>query len=77
MKSGLIVMPSCCKIKAIIKFINEIAKLIEADEEVKDKLKVVFVHNYNVSYAENIPVPSSSKVPSTNVSKTCLILGFS
>lgn len=40
--------------KAIIKFINEIAKKINADTEVADKLRVVFVQNYNVSYAEKI-----------------------
>ena len=40
--------------KAIIKYINEIAKLINSDAEVDDKMKVVFVHNYNVSYAEKI-----------------------
>jgi starch phosphorylase len=40
--------------KAIIKYINEIAKLINSDEEVADKMKVVFVQNYNVSYAEKL-----------------------
>ncbi len=40
--------------KAIIKFINEIAKKINGDEEVKEKLRMVFVQNYNVSYAEKI-----------------------
>ncbi len=40
--------------KAIIKFINEIAALVNGDEEVKDRLRVVFVQNYDVSYAEKI-----------------------
>lgn len=40
--------------KAIIKYINDIAKLIDGDKEVKDLLKVVFVENYNVSYAEKL-----------------------
>ena len=40
--------------KAIIKFINEIAKLINSDEEVAPYMRVVFVQNYNVSYAEKI-----------------------
>ncbi len=46
--------PGYYRAKGIIKFINEIAKLIERDEAVKDKLQVVFVSNYNVSYAEKL-----------------------
>ncbi|MCR1898969.1 glycogen/starch/alpha-glucan phosphorylase [Irregularibacter muris] len=38
--------------KGIIKYMNEIAKLINGDEEIEGKLKVVFVENYNVSYGE-------------------------
>ncbi|MDE7379855.1 MAG: glycogen/starch/alpha-glucan family phosphorylase [Clostridia bacterium] len=40
--------------KGIIKFINEIAAKINSDERVNSLLKVVFVRNYNVSYAEKI-----------------------
>lgn len=40
--------------KAIIKYINEIARLINSDREVNEKLQVVFVQNYDVSYAEKI-----------------------
>jgi starch phosphorylase len=46
--------PGYFRAKGIIKFINEIAKMIDEDEEVKDKLQVVFVSNYNVSYAEKL-----------------------
>ena len=46
--------PGYYRAKGIIKFINEIAKLIDGDEEMRDKLKVVFVSNYNVSYAEKL-----------------------
>lgn len=46
--------PGYFRAKGIIKFINEIAKMIAEDEDVKDKLQVVFVSNYNVSYAEKI-----------------------
>ena len=54
--------PGYYRAKGIIKFINEIAKLVDNDPEVKDLLKVVFVSNYNVSYAEKI-------VPAANVSE--------
>ena len=46
--------PAYKRAKAIIKFINEIAKKINSDEQTCNKLKVVFVQNYNVSYAEKI-----------------------
>ncbi|MDE6274819.1 MAG: glycogen/starch/alpha-glucan phosphorylase, partial [Clostridiales bacterium] len=40
--------------KAVIKFINEIANLVNSDAEVAPYMRVVFVQNYNVSYAEKI-----------------------
>ena len=40
--------------KAVIKFINEIARLVNNDPDVADRMKVVFLQNYNVSYAEKI-----------------------
>ena len=46
--------PGYFRAKGIIKFINEIAKMINEDPEVKDKLQVIFVSNYNVSYAEKL-----------------------
>ncbi|WP_374286148.1 glycogen/starch/alpha-glucan phosphorylase [Lactococcus sp.] len=46
--------------KSIIKAINEIANLINSDKEIGDKLKVVFMENYNVSKAEII-------IPAANV----------
>lgn len=46
--------PGYARAKAIIKYINEIAKLVNNDPDVKDKIRVVFVSNYNVSYAEKI-----------------------
>ena len=46
--------PGYARAKAIIRYINRIAKMINNDPDVSDKLKVVFVHNYNCSYAEHI-----------------------
>ncbi len=40
--------------KATIKFINEVAFLVNADLDVNRKMRVVFMHNYNVSLAEQI-----------------------
>lgn len=46
--------PGYFRAKGIIKFINEIAKMINSDSEVNSKIKVVFVQNYRVSYAEKL-----------------------
>ena len=46
--------PGYARAKAIIRYINRIAKMINNDPAVCDKLKVVFVQNYNCSYAEHI-----------------------
>ncbi len=46
--------PGYRRAKGIIKYINEIAKLVANDKEVCDLIKVVFVSNYNVSYAEKL-----------------------
>jgi starch phosphorylase len=46
--------PSYYYAKAIIKYINELARLVEKDERIRDKLRVVFLENYNVSLAEII-----------------------
>lgn len=46
--------PGYFRAKGIIKYINEIAKLINSDADVNEKLKVVFIQNYSVSYAEKL-----------------------
>ena len=46
--------PGYARAKAIIRYINRVAKMINSDPAVADKLKVVFVQNYNCSYAEHI-----------------------
>ena len=40
--------------KAVIRYINRVANMINNDPAVADKMKVVFVQNYNCSYAEHI-----------------------
>lgn len=54
--------PGYIRAKAIIKYINELAKMINADPAVKDLMRVVFVQNYNCSYAEQI-------IPAADVSE--------
>lgn len=54
--------PGYYRAKGIIKFINEIGKMIAADAEVSKYLSVLFVSNYNVSYAEKI-------IPAADVSE--------
>ena len=46
--------PGYFRAKAIIKLANEIARVINNDEDVNDKIKVIFVNNYRVSYGEKL-----------------------
>ena len=46
--------PGYRRAKAVIHFINHIADLVNNDPDVNDRLRVVFVQNYNCSYAEHI-----------------------
>jgi glycogen phosphorylase len=45
---------SYTRAKLIIKLANDVAKVVNADPAVGDRLKIVFVQNYNVSLAEAI-----------------------
>ncbi len=54
--------PGYIRAKAIIKYINELAKMINDDPAMADKMRVVFVQNYNCSYAEHI-------IPAADVSE--------
>ncbi|MDR3598644.1 glycogen/starch/alpha-glucan family phosphorylase [Clostridium sp.] len=63
---GAKAFPGYRRAKGIVKFINEIARLIDRDEEASKKIKVVFVHNYRVSYAQKLfPGSDLSKQIST------------
>lgn len=46
--------PGYFRAKGIIKFIHEIANLVNNDADVAGRVKVVFVSNYRVSYAEKL-----------------------
>ncbi|MDR1568557.1 MAG: glycogen/starch/alpha-glucan family phosphorylase, partial [Streptococcaceae bacterium] len=54
--------PSYYFAKSVIKVINEVAKLVNNDPDIKNKLKVVFLENYNVTLAELI-------IPAADVSE--------
>ncbi|MHB8961873.1 MAG: glycogen/starch/alpha-glucan phosphorylase [Saccharofermentanales bacterium] len=46
--------PGYFRAKGIIKLINEVARLVNSDQDVSEYLKVVFVKNYNVSAGEKL-----------------------
>ncbi len=54
--------PGYVRAKSIIKYINEVANLVNSDPAMKDLMRVVFVQNYNCSYAEHI-------IPAADVSE--------
>jgi len=54
--------PGYTMAKLIIKFINNIARVINYDDHLKDRLKVHFLPNYSVSLAERI-------IPATDLSE--------
>ncbi len=55
--------------KNVIKFINTISEVINNDSETNNLLKVVFVTNYNTSYAELI-------IPATDISEQISTAGY-
>ena len=60
--------PGYIRAKGVIKLINAIAELVNNDPVISKTLKVVFVHNYNVSPAEHI-------IPAADVSEQISMAG--
>ncbi|OON96492.1 MAG: glycogen phosphorylase, partial [Candidatus Epulonipiscium fishelsonii] len=58
--------PGYARAKAIIKYIGQISNLINNDETINGKIKVLYIQNYRVTYAEKLmPAADVSKQIST------------
>lgn len=63
---GAKAFPGYRRAKSILKFINEIARVVNSDNDINGKIMVHFVENYRVSYAEKLfPAADLSKQIST------------
>ncbi len=54
--------PGYVRAKSVIYYINQLAELVNSDPKTRDRLKIVFVRNYNCSWAEKI-------IPAADVSE--------
>ncbi len=46
--------PGYLRAKAVIRYINRLAQVVNADPDVNSRMRILFVANYNCSYAEHI-----------------------
>ena len=60
--------PAYSMAKAIIHLIVKVSEVVNRDESIEGKLKIVFIPNYNVSIAEMI-------IPATDVSEHISTVG--
>lgn len=60
--------PSYVFAKKVIKYVNSIANIVNNDPLISKKMKVVFVENYNVTYAEKL-------IPACDVSEQISLAG--
>lgn len=61
--------PSYHIAKGIIELINQTAKVVNSDPDTKDLLQIIFVENYNVSYAEKLMPACNLSIQISTASK--------